>query len=93
MRRRHARYLLCLLLLCAATAGFAQESAQSELTLALLPGEAWWGGAVTLGKQMPFGLAPIDINLDGDNRGNQYAPLLVSSKGRYVWCEKAFRFA
>ena len=37
-------------------------------------------------------LLPVDINLDGDNRGNQYAPLLVSSKGRYVWCEKAFRF-
>ena len=42
---------------------------------------------------MPYGVAPIDINLDGDNRGNQYAPLLLSSKGRYVWCEKAFRFA
>jgi alpha-glucosidase len=92
MSRLTVRALLGLVLLFAATAGFAQDSAQSELTLELLPGEAWWGGAVTLGRQMPFGLAPIDINLDGDNRGNQYAPLLVSSKGRYVWCEQAFRF-
>ena len=80
-------------ILLAATAGFAQDSAQSELKLDLLPNEAWWGGAVTLGTKMPYGVAPIDINLDGDNRGNQYAPLLVLSKGRYVWCEKAFRFA
>ena len=87
------RNLLSLSLLLAATAGFAQDSAQSELKLDLLPNEAWWGGAVTLGTKMPYGVAPIDINLDGDNRGNQYAPLLVSSKGRYVWCEKAFRFA
>ena len=86
------RNLLSLSLLLAATAGFAQDSAQSELKLDLLPNEAWWGGAVTLGTKMPYGVAPIDINLDGDNRGNQYAPLLVSSKGRYVWCEKAFRF-
>ena len=92
MRRLNVRGLLCLALLLVAPAGFAQDSSQSELTLDLLPGEAWWGGAVTLGRQMPYGLAPIDINLDGDNRGNQYAPLLVSSKGRYVWCEQAFRF-
>ena len=87
------RNLLSLSLLLAATVGFAQDSAQSELKLDLLPNEAWWGGAVTLGTKMPYGVAPIDINLDGDNRGNQYAPLLVSSKGRYVWCHKAFRFA
>jgi hypothetical protein len=87
------RNLLSLSLLLAATAGLAQDSAQSELKLDLLPNEGWWGGAVTLGTKMPYGVAPIDINLDGDNRGNQYAPLLVSSKGRYVWCEQSFRFA
>jgi alpha-glucosidase (family GH31 glycosyl hydrolase) len=34
---------------------------------------------------MPYGVALIDVNFDGDNRGNQNAPRLVSSKGRYVW--------
>ena len=71
----------------------AQNTSQSELQLALLPNEAWWGGATTLGSKMPFGAAPLEINLNGDNRGNQYAPLLLSSKGRYVWCDKAFAFA
>ena len=83
----------CLSLLFATTLSFGQNTAQSELKLDLLPNEVWWGGATTLGNKMPFGTAPLEINLHGDNRGNQYAPLLVSSKGRYVWCEKAFAFA
>jgi alpha-glucosidase len=80
-------------LFLSSTAVLAQHTALSELHLDRLPNEFWWGGAVTLGNQMPYGIAPIDINLDGDNRGNQSAPLLISSKGRYVWCEKAYRFA
>ena len=83
---------LSLFLLLLATTAIAQSAAQSELKLELLPNEVWWGGAVTLGTQMPYGNKPIEINLDGNNRGNQYAPLLISSKGRYVWCEKAFKF-
>ena len=90
----HIPHVLKLLVLfLSSTAGFAQQTALSELHLDLLPNELWWGGAVTLGSQMPYGVAPIDIDLHGNNRGNQSAPLLLSSKGRYVWCEKAFRFA
>ena len=70
----------------------AAEQVKSELQLELLQDEVWWGGAVTLGVQMPYGKQPLSINLDGDNRGNQYAPLLLSSKGRYIWSEKAFAF-
>jgi hypothetical protein len=81
-RTLNLRHLLRLSLLLAATAGFAQDSAQPERKLDLLPNDAWWGGAVTLGTKMPYGVAPIDINLDGDNRGNQNAPLLVSSLPR-----------
>jgi len=76
-----------------ATVSFSRSAAASELKFDLLPGEAWWGGAVTLGSKMPYGDAPLEIDLHGDNRGNQYAPLLVSSKGRYVWCDKAFAFS
>ena len=89
------RLLVGFLLLGAAVGGSvlsADDAVRSELSLECLPEEVWWGGAVTLGTRMPFGETPIDIDLNGDNRGNQYAPLLLSSKGRYVWCEKAFRF-
>ena len=89
------RLLVALLLFGQAgygSAPFADDVVRSDLSLEVLPEEGWWGGAVTLGSTMPFGATPIDIDLNGDNRGNQAAPLLLSSKGRYVWCEKAFRF-
>ncbi|MDI1248788.1 MAG: glycoside hydrolase family 31 protein [Lacunisphaera sp.] len=77
----------------AATAALAQNSVQSELRLKLLPNEVWWGGATVLGNKMPFGTAPLAVNLDGDHLGNQAAPLLLSSQGRYIWAEKAFAFS
>jgi alpha-glucosidase (family GH31 glycosyl hydrolase) len=55
-------------------------------------GEVWWGGAVNEGHKMPFGAQPYSIDLFGSSHGNQCAPLLVSSKGRYVWSEKPFGF-
>jgi len=88
-----SRLLLLLCILLAAAPALAQSSAQSELKLTLLPNEVWWGGAVTLGRKMPFGSAPVAVNLDGDNFGNQAAPLLLSSQGRYIWCEQAFAFS
>lgn len=87
------RLLLFFSMLWTAKATLAQDSVDSELKLQGEPGEVWWGGAVTLGNKMPFGTAAIAVNLDGDNMGNQAAPLLLSSRGRYIWCEKAFSFS
>jgi alpha-glucosidase len=89
MNARLSPLLACLL----TAAACARAEAPPNLTLTLAPGEAWWGGAVTLGSRMPFGAEALEVDLHGDNRGNQYAPLLLSSKGRYVWCESAFRFS
>lgn len=74
--------------LLAATFSHAGESLDVEL----LPGEGWWGGATTLGMKAPFGLNAQTLAFDirFDNYGNQAAPLLVSTKGRYVWSERAF---
>ena len=61
------------------------------LTVRLLPGEGWWGGATTLGTKAPYGLnGSVDFDIRKENYGNQVAPLLVSTKGRAVWSEKAF---
>ena len=76
-----------------ATAVLAQNSAPAELSLKLLPNEVWWGGATALGSKMPFGTTPIAVNLDGENYGNQAAPLLLSSQGPYIWGDKAFAFS
>ncbi|MFZ1410175.1 MAG: glycoside hydrolase family 31 protein [Micropruina sp.] len=66
----------------------------------LLAGERWWGGAVSDGQAMPFGLAPHRRDLatnaglvDAPEHGaNQSAPLLLSNRGRYVWSENPFSF-
>ena len=75
-------------------------TAPDRVLLDLAPGEAWWGGAVADGQSMPFGAAAHRRNLatsagflTNDRDGaNQSAPLLLSSRGRYVWSEDAFTF-
>ncbi|HEY0239251.1 MAG TPA: glycoside hydrolase family 31 protein [Friedmanniella sp.] len=71
------------------------------MRLTVEPGEWWWGGAVADGTVMPFGAAPHRRDLatnagrvdDPTAGANQSAPLLVSSRGRYVWSDEPFTFA
>jgi hypothetical protein len=63
-----------------------------ERTIPLLEGEKFWGGCVTDGRAMPFGNTTFERDLLGDTRGNQAQPLLISNKGRFVWCEEPFEF-
>lgn len=73
---------------------------ESVLRVELLPGERWWGGAVADGKAMPFGDRPHERDLrvnvgfpdDPTDGSNQAAPLLVSSRGRYLWSDEPFAF-
>ena len=62
-------------------------------TIDLLPGELWWGGTVGGGWRMPVGEKGREVkDLRVDSDGNQSAPLLLSTKGRWVWCEDAFKY-
>ena len=63
-----------------------------ELKVPVLPDEGWWGGATTYGTKAPFGLNAKSLSFDlrKTNDGNQAAPLMLSTKGRFVWSEKAF---
>lgn len=86
------------LVLC--TSGVAGTSEPTAIRL--LPGEYWWGGATYAGREQPFSAAADypGRNKDGAlkwdmrfwNYHSQIAPLLLSSKGRYVWCEEPFGF-
>ena len=79
MRRGH---LLVLVPLVAWTA------AAEVREIPMLEGEGWWGVENFYGSEMPFtkdtALA-MDIRLDG--HANQYASLLLSDRGRAIWCE------
>jgi alpha-glucosidase (family GH31 glycosyl hydrolase) len=71
---------------------FAQSVA-SSIQLPLLQNEQWWGGAVQYGYKMPFNSnSSFSFDLYGDKSNNQSAPLLLSNKGRWVWCDEPFQF-
>ena len=61
------------------------------LRFTILENEYWWGGAVNCGYLMPIGKdSDCCIDLNGTPGSDQYAPLFVSSKGRYLWSERSF---
>ena len=76
----------------AMTAAAALAVGAEELKVTLLPGEGWWGGATTFGTKEPLGLNATSFAFDirKDNYSNQAAPIMLSTKGRSVWSEKAF---
>lgn len=72
----------------------------TTLTIPLLEHERWWGGNVADGRLMPYGKEPFARDLsswkhhpDLDEASNQSSPLLVSTKGRYVWSRNPFEFS
>jgi len=68
----------------------ARENRTGSVRIPLEEGEEIWGGRVADGRNMPF--------QDGfsttlyENSGNQVTPLLLTSKGRYVWSSEPFTF-
>jgi alpha-glucosidase (family GH31 glycosyl hydrolase) len=72
----------------------ASHSVRAEsLKLEMQPGEYWWGGLSSVGHQTPYDAkSEASHDLFGDNKGNQAQPLLLSSKGRYVWSEQPIKY-
>jgi alpha-glucosidase (family GH31 glycosyl hydrolase) len=72
-------------------------TAQSAHTLdiAMDADEQWWVGVVSESHRMPLGRSspPFEIDLLGNTAGNQVQPLLLSTKGRYIWSDQPFRLA
>jgi alpha-glucosidase (family GH31 glycosyl hydrolase) len=59
----------------------------------LLPNEMWWGGLSSNGYKMPYDKSTnLSVDLWANNDENQSQPLLISSKGRYVWCEDPIKY-
>jgi alpha-glucosidase len=66
--------------------------AQPVKRINIIKGEKWYGAAVNEGDKMPF-MTGYSLNLNGDIKGNQASPLILSSKGRYAWSNSPFAFA
>lgn len=56
------------------------------------PEEKWWGGMIAYGSNMPYESNIRLTDLSEHNYNNQAVPLMLSSKGRYVWSDRPFRF-
>jgi len=64
-----------------------------RLELVINPGEYWWAGISSIGHQTPYDVTTVfSFDMWGDNRGNQAQPLLLSSKGRYVWSDEPIMY-
>lgn len=79
--------LLVITMLCAAA---VQLDAQTIVTIK--DGEKWFGGAVNESHLMPF-KDGYSLNMYADTKGNQAVPLLVSTKGRFIWSDEPFKFS
>ncbi|MGN0852631.1 MAG: glycoside hydrolase family 31 protein [Kiritimatiellia bacterium] len=80
--------IVCLL---AAISSFAWAKEECrEVNIALLPGEKWWGGAGADGQSQPYSGERNSREKNLNVHGSTSSPLLVSTCGRYVWCEKPF---
>jgi len=95
MRWRRAGWLGVGVLVLTAVAGakFAPAQAGRALDLAVEQDERWWVGVISQAHRMPLrrGSAPFEANLLGDTAGNQVQPLLLSTRGRFIWAEDPFR--
>jgi alpha-glucosidase (family GH31 glycosyl hydrolase) len=60
----------------------------NEKVTEILPGEHWWGGAVTDGRNSPLNIDNFTYDQLADTKGNQAAPFFLSDKGRIIWSEK-----
>lgn len=68
-------------------AAFAQTK-----TIKIKSNEHWYGGVVNEAQMMPF-KEGYSFNLNGNTGTNQAAPLLLSTKGRYIWSDGPFEFS
>jgi len=65
-----------------------------KIVIDIHKGEYWWGGLSSKGFETPYDISSkVMYNLWGDNSGNQAQPLLLSSKGRFVWCEEPIEYS
>jgi len=71
----------------------AVDRAASGMKVQILPGESWWGGAVSDAPQMPYTeAAHFSRSLIGSTCGNQAQPFLLSNLGRYIYSHEPFSF-
>lgn len=88
----HSKFVLVIILLVVTVITIEAQTVYTK-EIDLLNNEKWWGGNVVDAPNMPYGNDLFKANLDGDIKGNQAQPLLISSKGRFVWADSPIDFS
>jgi len=71
---------------------FSQDA--DSLSIKIIKGEYWWGGLSSEGYNTPYNYETnVSHNLWGNNKGNQAQPILLSSKGRFLWCDNPIKYS
>ena len=63
-----------------------------NLITEFLPNEYWWGGSSSEAAHQPFS-AESEYFYDMSFGHNQTMPLLLSNRGRYVWCDSPMKIS
>ena len=75
-----------------AAAAVAFAAAADSLKVTIRPDEAWWGLASGKGTSQPYTSgSSLELDLFADGYANQTSSLLLSSRGRAVWCDGEVR--
>lgn len=67
------------------------QSQNSPKKIILENGEKVWAGVINDGQLMPISGNYL-MDFYGNNKSNQVQPLILTSKGQYVWSEQPFKF-
>lgn len=84
MVKKYTFFLVCAFLLN------VNLTAQQQISIE--PGEYWYGGSVNEGDKQPF-TDGYSNSLVGFIQGNQAVPVLISTKGRYIWSNFPFSYS
>jgi len=61
------------------------------MEIKILDGEYWWTGCVNDAHNAPYTVDSVgEFSMYGGKEADQYAPVMVSSMGRYFWSDKPF---
>ncbi len=65
---------------------FSQPAVTDSITINQQNQNKWWVGIIRQGELMPLENG-YKANMYGNNYGNQIQPLLISTKGNYIWSD------
>jgi len=88
---REIQVAIVFLVLLYTTIPESYSQGTGEIQIPLLPGEKIWSGAIKEGNNMPF-KEGYRFDFFANNQFNQIQPLLLGSKGLWVWSEEPFAF-